>query len=175
MQATIEHQLDENRMLIRPLGSWVIDEARRLDTALRELFSGAAASPPRELTIDLSAMSAMDTAGAYLLARAERRVIDSGGHVEWRVADASRVALLERVRDVLASDEKPLRPPTTTVLQDIGATVVSVGADARRLLLILGGTVQELGGILLRPSEFRASAVGGRSKCRACGRCRSSC
>ena len=160
MEATIEHQLDADRMLIRPLGGWVIDEARRLDAGLRELLRGVADGQPRELTIDLSAIGAMDTAGAYLLARAERRVIDSGGHVEWRVADASRVALLERVRDALASDERPLRPPATSLLEDIGATVISVGADARRLLLILGGTVQELGGILLRPSQFRASAVG---------------
>lgn len=158
MQATIEHHLDENRIFLRPLGGWVIDEARRLDQGLRDLFGSAAGR--RQLVIDLSNVGALDTAGAYLLARAERRFVDAGGEVVWTGADAARIALLERVRDALATDEKALRPPTTSLLQDIGATVISVAADARRLLLILGGTVQELASIAIRPSEFRASAVG---------------
>lgn len=158
MEATIEHHLDENRIFLRPLGGWVIDEARRLDQGLRDLFGSAAGR--RQLVIDLSDVGALDTAGAYLLARAERRFVDAGGEVVWTGADAARIALLERVRDALATDEKTLRPPTTSLLQDIGATVISVVADARRLLLILGGTVQELASIAIRPSQFRASAVG---------------
>ena len=158
MEATIDHHLDENRIFLRPLGGWVIDEARRLDQGLRELFANAAGR--RQLVIDLSNVGALDTAGAYLLAHSERRFIDAGGEVVWTGADAARIALLERVRDALATDDRALRPQTTSLLQDIGATVISVVADARRLLLILGGTVQELVSIVIRPSQFRASAVG---------------
>src|SRR5688500_15414701 len=132
MQAAIQHHIDEDRMLIRPVGGWVIDEARRLDGKLRDLFRSLTDGHPRQLILDLSDLEEMDTAGAYLLARTERLIVDAGGRVEWAGADASRVALLERVRDALAAEDKPLRPPATSLLEDIGATVISVGADARR-------------------------------------------
>ena len=38
MEATIEHHLDGSRIFLRPLGGWVIDEARRLDQGLRDLL-----------------------------------------------------------------------------------------------------------------------------------------
>jgi phospholipid/cholesterol/gamma-HCH transport system permease protein len=160
MEASIEHQFDEDRLLLRPLGGWVIDEARRLDGALRDLLGTVAERSPRQLVIDLSGVGDLDTAGAYLLARAERRMIDGGGKVDWQGADPARVALLDRVREAMAEDESPPRAPRTTLLQDVGATVLSVAVDGRRLLLILGGTVQELAGIVLHPSRFRSSAVG---------------
>jgi phospholipid/cholesterol/gamma-HCH transport system permease protein len=160
MQATIEHHFHENRLLLRPVGGWVIDEARRLEAALHAVFGGVPAGPQGQLVIDLSDMEEMDTAGAFLLARAERRFLDEGGHVVWTGADEGRVALLERVRYALADEETPSRAPAPSLLQDVGATMLSVMADARRLLLILGGTVQELGAVVLRPSQFRASAVG---------------
>jgi phospholipid/cholesterol/gamma-HCH transport system permease protein len=160
MEASLEHQFAEGRLLIRPLGGWVIDEARALDERLRELFGARTEGPVRQLVIDLSDVDALDTAGAFLLARVERRVVEQGGEVDWRGADPARRALLERVREVVADDEIPYRPPSTTLLQDIGATVISVLADARRLLLILGGAVQEFAAVLVHPSRFRSSAVG---------------
>ena len=160
MAASIEHRFGDDRLFIRPLGGWVIEDARRLEEALRELFGSRPERRPRQLVIDLAGVEALDTAGAFLLARAERRFVDGGGHVAWIGAEAAPVALLERVRDALADDEKPFRPPRTSLLQDIGATMVSVWADANRLLVILGGAVRELASILVHPSSFRGSAVG---------------
>src|SRR5688572_12168836 len=139
MEASLEHQFAEGRLLIRPLGGWVIDEARGLEQGLRELFGARAPAEEavQQLVIDLSGVEALDTAGAFLLARLERRIVEKGGQVDWRGADAARQALLERVREVVADDETPRRPPSTTLLQDVGETVISVIADARRLLLIL--------------------------------------
>jgi phospholipid/cholesterol/gamma-HCH transport system permease protein len=159
MAASIEHQFGPDRLFIRPLGGWVIEQARGLDQMLRDLFASLAEPRPRQLVIDLAKVEALDTAGAFLLARVERRFIDAGGEVAWIGAEAAPVALLERVRDALADDEMPFRPPRTSLVQDVGATMVSVWADARRLLVILGGTVQELGSILFHPARFRASAI----------------
>ncbi len=160
MEATIEHRFEEGQLVLRPLGEWVIDEARRLDASLRELLGGAGAyERPDNLVIDLSDVDGLDTAGAFLLVKAERRVVDGGGQVRWTGADAGRSALLERVRQALADDE-PTRVARTNLLQDIGATMLSVLDDARRLLVILGGTVGEFASVIVRPSSFRASAVG---------------
>jgi phospholipid/cholesterol/gamma-HCH transport system permease protein len=162
MEASLEHQFAEGRLLIRPLGGWVIDEARGLEQRLRELLGARAPTEEavKQLVIDLSGVEALDTAGAFLLARLERRIVEKGGQVDWRGADAARQALLERVREVVADDDTPRRPPSTTLLQEVGETVISVIADARRLLLILGGAVQEFAAIVIHPTRFRGSAVG---------------
>jgi len=161
MEASLEHEIGEDRLFLRPLGGWVIDEARRLDGGLRALFAGLGGDRrPRHLVIDLSQVGTLDTAGAFLLARAERAFVENGGQVAWTGADPGRVALLQRVREALADEENPLRPPRPSLLEDIGGTVVAVFADAQRLLTVLGGAVAEAGSILLRPSQFRAAAVG---------------
>jgi phospholipid/cholesterol/gamma-HCH transport system permease protein len=162
MEASIDHQLDEDRLLLRPLGEWVIDEASGLDQRLRDLFRSLAVRPQR-LVIDLSKTAHLDTAGAFLLARAERRFIGEGGKVDWTGADEGRVALLDRVRGALAAEaaeEKPFRAARPTLLQEVGETVLSVLEDGRRLLRILGGTVLEFLAIFVRPRGFRTAAVG---------------
>ena len=158
MDTLLEHRLEGERLTVRPLGDWVIDEARRLDRLLAEVHQPGA--PPRVLEIDVSQVERLDTAGAYLLARLERLVTDAGGEVRWVGASAGRAALLERVREALATDERPHRDRPSSLLQDVGETMLLVFADARRLLRILGGAVQELGLVLAKPWTFRASAIG---------------
>ena len=143
MEASLDHSLDGDRLFLRPLGEWVIDEANLLDRKLRDLFAGLSGPGPQRLVIDLSEVDHLDTAGAFLLARAERRFVDAGGEVDWTGADKARVALVKRVREALAGDDGPYRYRHSNLLEDVGATIVSVAADARRLMLILGGTVQE--------------------------------
>jgi phospholipid/cholesterol/gamma-HCH transport system permease protein len=160
MEAAIEHYYDEERLFLRPVGGWVIDAARPLDHGLRDLLERLSERRLRQLVIDLSQLDALDTAGAFLLARTERSLAVNGTQVKWVGADSARIALLERVREALSEDEKPFRRRRSSILEDIGATVLSVSDDARRLLAILGGTVREFGGVLLKPASFRSSAVG---------------
>jgi phospholipid/cholesterol/gamma-HCH transport system permease protein len=158
MDTALEHSFDGDRLTLRPLGDWVIEEARRLDRVLAE--AQQAGKPPRALVIDVSRVHRLDTAGAYLLARLERLVADAGGETRWIGASAGRAALLERVRQALATDERPHRERPSSLLQDVGETMLLVFADARRLLLILGGAVQELAIVAAKPWTFRSSAVG---------------
>jgi phospholipid/cholesterol/gamma-HCH transport system permease protein len=159
MQASIEHRFDGDRALLRPLGEWVIEQAPALDSRLTELSAEVKEKRPAELVIDLSKVAALDTAGAYLLARAERRM-GEGGRVNWAGADESRTALIDRVREALADETKPFHHPKPTLLQEVGETVLAVIEDGRRLLRILGGAVVEFASLAVRPRSFRASAVG---------------
>lgn len=161
MQASIQHYFDnEQRMLLRPVGEWVIHQARELDKGMRDLFSAARQKETRQIVIDLTELGSLDTAGAFLLARLEHDfTLDGGGTVAWHGADKRSMALLERVRAVIAVDLEE-HPPKNTILEDIGETVLAVLEDGRRLLLILGGTVREIGTVIARPSTFRGSAVG---------------
>jgi phospholipid/cholesterol/gamma-HCH transport system permease protein len=161
VQASVQHYFDDRqRMLLRPIGGWVIDQARELDKRLRELAAAARERKTRQIVIDLAELGALDTAGAFLLARLEYEFTSTdGGTVAWHGADKHSLALLERVRDVIAV-EMDHKPPANTMLEDIGETVLSVLEDARRLLRVLGGTVRELGSVIVRPWTFRAAAVG---------------
>ena len=159
MQAAIQHHFENDRMLLRAVGGWVIDEARALDKGLQDLFRTIRERRTRQIVIDLSDLGALDTAGAFLLARLEYNFTQEGGTVAWRGADRRRVALLQRVRDVIAVDT-PFDAPKPTILEEVGETVLAIGEDARRLLAMLGGTVRELGHVVLRPRTLRAAAVG---------------
>jgi phospholipid/cholesterol/gamma-HCH transport system permease protein len=161
MDASIQHHFDDQqRMLLRPVGGWVIEQARELDEGLRNIFAALREKRTRHIVIDLSDLASLDTAGAFLLARLEYHFTSQeGGTVAWHGADNHRLALLERVRDVIAVEWEP-HPLETTLLEDIGETVLMVLEDARRLLRVLGGTVREFGSVIVKPWTFRASAVG---------------
>ena len=161
MDASVQHHFDDQqRMLLRPVGGWVIDQARELDKTLRDLALALRQHETRQIVIDLTDLGTLDTAGAFLLARLEYDFTrDTGGTVTWHGVDKHSLVLLERVRDVIAVEWQP-HAPQSTLLEDIGETVLSVLEDARRLLRILGGTIGELGSVIAKPRTFRASAVG---------------
>jgi phospholipid/cholesterol/gamma-HCH transport system permease protein len=159
MEATLEHHFEAGRLFLFPAGEWVIGEARGLDQRLQGVFSALGDEDPQQLVIDLTEVGALDTAGAFLLASVERRIVDGGGRVAWRGADSGRAALIERVRTVVAGDEALMRRKRRSILEDIGATVLSVRDDGDHLLRILGGTVRELAHVILRPKSFRGMAV----------------
>jgi phospholipid/cholesterol/gamma-HCH transport system permease protein len=159
MEAVFDHRQEGGRILVRPAGDWVIEQATRLDETLRALRDELQAGQSRQMIIDLGSIESMDTAGAYLLARLERRFVDDGGDVAWRVSDKSRAALLDRVRNAVADDHDPPKPRHESILEDVGETVISVSEDARRLLNMLGAVIQELGYTIRHPSSFRTTAV----------------
>ncbi len=159
MEATLEHHFEAGRLFLFPGGEWVIAEARGLDQRLQAVFSALGATDPQQLVIDLTELGALDTAGAFLLAAVERRVVDAGGRVAWRGADSGRARLIERVRTVVAGDEAAMRRKRRSILEDIGATVLSVAQDGERLLRTLGGAIQEFGRALVPPLSFRGMAI----------------
>ena len=159
METVLDHSFDRNGLLLRPAGAWVIEEARRLEAALRDITESFKPEAPPRLLIDLSSVAALDTTGAYLLARLEQAFASTGGRVEWTGADPARAAMVARVRQAVAEELPPLRHEPDQLLQDIGETMVSVAGDARSLLAMLGAVVGELGRTLLHPSSFRSAAV----------------
>ncbi len=159
MDATLEHHFEAGRLFLFPGGGWVIEETRRLDQAIAAVFEALPGERPRQLVIDLSELNQLDTAGAFLLAKAERETVDAGGRVAWRGTDRARAVLLDRVRQTLAGGEEPIRRKRRSVLEDIGSTVLAVAYDGQRLLTMLGGTVRQFGFVLAHPMRFRIMAV----------------
>lgn len=159
MEHVLDHDLDSNALLLRPIGAWVIEEARRLESAIRSVTDEMGQDAPPRLVIDLSGVDMLDTSGAYLLARLEHGFLDAGRRVDWTGADAARAALIQRVRQAVDGEELPPPPGPDKLLSDIGATMIAVGDDSARLLGMLGSVVREIGGTFLHPGTFRGAAV----------------
>jgi len=159
MSATLEHHFEAGRLFLFPGGGWVIEEARGLDQKIGQVFETLPEDGLKQLVLDLSEVGALDTAGAFLLAKLERQTIEGGGRVAWRGVADERAPLLTRVRNVLAHAEQPRRRIRRSVLEDVGSTVLSVAHDAQVLLGTLGATVREFGRVVVHPLSFRVMAV----------------
>ena len=117
------------------------------------------------LRIDLSGVEKLDTSGAMVLQRTMR---DCGKQAErddllegFDGADAQAQALLKQA----GSHLKPCdlggdgRVSFMLVLERLGRTTVSAGAEALNILSFVGAVVARLGGTIARPSRFRPTPM----------------
>jgi phospholipid/cholesterol/gamma-HCH transport system permease protein len=138
-------------------GDWTLAAADRLEQQLARLDLGGATTA----RIDLSALRAIDTAGAWLLHRAQRRIEHDGIPVEVVGAAPEQRALLERM--AMPSERQPLaRPEISAVralVERVGHATFEIGAEARDLLNFFGLTSITLARTILRPGRIRFIAL----------------
>jgi phospholipid/cholesterol/gamma-HCH transport system permease protein len=138
-------------------GSWTIATAGGLDGRLQAL----AIPELSRVTFDLSKMTELDTAGAWLVRRTEMQL--RARNIETAVAGAApaHASLLETVeRQDLTAPPPPFRFHWLVgLINRIGeATVVFVN-NGRDLLGFLGLTVASLVRVLARPARLRGAAL----------------
>jgi phospholipid/cholesterol/gamma-HCH transport system permease protein len=92
-----------DRLEVAAGGAWVIAAAAALDRALGAIEP----SDAKEIVFDLAAVTALDTAGAWLLRRAQKELIDGGHNVDFTNLGVAFAPLLEQVS---ASDAAALLP-----------------------------------------------------------------
>lgn len=138
-------------------GDWTLAAADRLEQQLAKLQPHDATSA----RIDLSALHAIDTAGAWLLHRAQRRIEHGGIPVEVVGAAREHRALLERM--AMPSERKPLARPEISAMralvERVGQATFEIGAEARDLLNFFGLTSITLARTILRPGRIRFIAL----------------
>jgi phospholipid/cholesterol/gamma-HCH transport system permease protein len=159
MNAALDQTQEDGRLILRPRGQWVIEDAHRLSAAIEDATARQPAAGDRRLVIDASGIGELDTAGAFLLTRLERGWRAAGGDVAWQGIDPGREVLLERVRQTLRNDHSVQTPPREGLLSLIGSAVVDVGRDGKGMLVMLGAVVREGLHTLVHPSSFRGKAV----------------
>ena len=109
-------------------GSWIARRARlaeaAVSAALQELGS------PARVTLDLEGIDRIDTAGAWLVERTRRGLVDSGADVDLKAPQNKQRILIEEVRTHYA-DPPPPRPVERFVdlLADLGRGVVGASED----------------------------------------------
>jgi len=136
-------------------GTVTIDHAGKICAALDAIPSGS------ETVLDLSGLSRIDTAGAYLLLSATRKAEQNGGAVRIEGAGPQTERLLARLRnDSIAPVDNVTHRATISVhLENLGRAVSGSGLGAVECLGILGLFFARLARAVVRPREFRLTSL----------------
>jgi phospholipid/cholesterol/gamma-HCH transport system permease protein len=137
-------------------GHWVIARTREIEAALHAAQAGTA----RRVMLDLRAIDAMDTAGAYLVARWLRQCAGQGAEIELQAANPAHAALIRRVE---LAQRAPLARPAHSALARlafrVGRATIGLGRIAADLLGFFGLVSVTLARTLLRPQRLRLTAI----------------
>jgi phospholipid/cholesterol/gamma-HCH transport system permease protein len=138
-------------------GAWTFAGA----TALERLVAGLTPGPSRDLSFDLSEISALDTAGVWLLRRAAERYEEAGTSVSWQgVADRFRPLF-----ELVAQNEgnEPERPPRVNAviaaIERLGKTTIEAGHEAVGLTSFIGQVAITGLRAVAQPRRFRVVSL----------------
>lgn len=138
------------------VGAWIIGNAGGIDAAISR--TPAVAGP---VVIDLAGLTRLDTAGAHMIVKAERRLAAAGSAVELTGARPEHETLLHLV----ACDAARLLPPPPgppwilRFLAGIGQSTVNAGHEARDLIGFVGLVVVTLARLAVKPWRLRLTSL----------------
>jgi phospholipid/cholesterol/gamma-HCH transport system permease protein len=137
-------------------GAWTLSHANALDQATTALRLGSGA-----ITLDLSAVEAMDTAGAWLIMRTAERANAGGARLQWIQPPEALMPLFQRVLD---AGPEPVEKVKRRVLfldwlADLGAATETVLKDSLDLIAFFGALVETFGRIIVKPTRLRWVSV----------------
>ena len=116
----------------------------------------------RDVRVDLSNLSRMDTAGAWALERLRDRLEAAGHDLTLLGASDALSQLMTRVDHAIAEPEpssQPVRRGVADRLAELGEGVVKAGRGGGVFLGVFGLFLARLGRSLRHPSEFRLTAL----------------
>ncbi len=137
-------------------GAWTIANAGAIDAAIARSDTAAARA-----VIDLSGLSRLDTAGAHLIIKAERRLSAAGAATERVGARPEYETLL----DLVTCDAGRLVPPPpgppwiVRFLGGIGQSTINAGHEARDLIGFVGLVVATLARLIVNPGRLRLTSL----------------
>jgi len=139
-------------------GPWTVDRAGRLDALAR----GLRLDGVRRVRLEVSGLTALDTAGAWVLRRTLNELAARGAATELAGVTAAWRPLFDIVEAADRQPHEALREtahPVLAVLARIGRTVFEIFEESRMLINFFGLTVITLGASLLRPRRLRPVAL----------------
>ncbi len=154
--AWIETETRDRRRLLRIGGRWTLHAVTDLERKLAKLAPGEGS-----VTLDLSGLEQLDTAGAWLIDRLRRRLARRGAEVAIEGLTPDFKPLYERVSEA-AGQESPPREKHA-VLSDfvagVGAATVGLVHEAKALLGFLGVVVITMARVATRPARIRMTSM----------------
>ena len=137
-------------------GQWNLSEVARLDETFSALVNE---KPYHSVVYNLDQVEDIDTAGAYILARAIR--CDSGKCFNWhlKTKDSGRQVLLEAAEKAALGRLRPPQRPWYEMFARIGESVTRFCKELYDTLVFLGRFLVVLFGLLMRPHKIRWKSV----------------
>jgi phospholipid/cholesterol/gamma-HCH transport system permease protein len=159
-QGWLGHREEGDRLQVAVGGGWTVAALAQLDQAARSMLD-ALPGKTGLARIDLGALEALDTAGAWLLCRIQASLAERGWQVEIAAADAAQAALLAEIQRL---KPRPALPPAginplVRLLARLGASTLAACSEARRLLSFYGETVVTFGRLALHPQRMRVTSL----------------
>lgn len=146
-----------DRVILRLGGRWTVDAAA-LEARAETILTESAAA--QQVIFDLSGISRLDTAGAWLIDRARQSLAAKGSTIMFQSVRPEYEILLREAGYRVLSVPRPRRGFfLIDLLADVGKTVVQAGRDLYGVVGFLGETTAALAASLLRPSRFRATSL----------------
>jgi phospholipid/cholesterol/gamma-HCH transport system permease protein len=138
-------------------GPWTLATVSALDAQLNKLDPGGA----KQARFDLTDLAVLDTAGAWLLYKLQRRLESDGAQVEIVGASEADAALLQRMapRDERMALARPVSAPGLAVVERVGRAAITQALEARDLLNFFGLVALTFVRTLLRPGRVRFTAL----------------
>ena len=142
-------------------GSWITKNIGRKQSRLTEIDTRGA----RRARIDVSALAALDTAGAWLIHRATKSLAEQGVAVAIEGADAAATSLIETARrfDVPYPPEPAPANAVLALVARVGRATIEISGQTVSLVNYLGLTVVVLLRLLARPWRIRGTALVSQS------------
>jgi phospholipid/cholesterol/gamma-HCH transport system permease protein len=159
-EAWLGYRAEDSRLDVAVGGGWTLSELARLDEACRAMLE-ALPDDAGKARIEFGALEALDTAGAWLLWRIRTGLAERGWQVEVAGADPLQAALLAEIERLqpCAAPSPPRINPFLRLLGRVGASTLSAGREARRLLSFYGETIATLCRLALHPRRLRLTSL----------------
>jgi phospholipid/cholesterol/gamma-HCH transport system permease protein len=143
----------DGRLVVAAGGGWTVAGAAALEALVGALRPGDAS----EVGFDLSGISALDTAGVWLLREAARRYEEAGASVAWEGVATRFRPLFELVE--ANEGQKPERPPhanaVVAAVARLGAHTIEAGRETVALTAFIGLAAITSLRAFMRPRRFR--------------------
>jgi phospholipid/cholesterol/gamma-HCH transport system permease protein len=148
-----------DRLVLSASGNWTVIEAPQLEAEVAQVAQ--VPEGVRHVTIDISGVERLDTAGAWLLHRTARDLVLDGREVDYAGFGPAREILFAEVE----KSDRPPAPPrraqpiVVQMVNDTGSAVIESVRDLLKLTNLLGQFVMITAGLVVRPWRVRLTSI----------------
>lgn len=147
----------DGEKIIVPIGRWAVGSLARVEQEIRRHASTTVGA----VTIDLSRVELLDTAGAWTIYRTARHLEAEGASVDLVGASEEQAALIEAVRSAEATPEpdEPTGNSFVNMVAHIGQSTVEIARETADLLGFFGLILTTAARTIVRPKRLRTTSL----------------
>ncbi len=145
---------------VRLDGDWTAPNAPDVERLASEIMAKANEGEARQLRLDLSGVSHLDTMGALVMSKLRHTAGSDGLRLDFAQLSAPQRTLIHEVDRIRAEPVSLERKPSSwQIFVDVGEAVVDFGRDIAKGTSFLGEVVVATGRAIANPGHFRGPSL----------------